>query len=167
MSRGSESPEAPSELVEQPTGPGSKLHESEMRYIATTLSPSALEGQEDRHVDRPSGASPDQEHGQADDGELYERIAKIKVKAPGGVRNTIHFLNQLRVNPYLRILQMTGDSDSVTVSLALRRPLRLKRVFSEMAGVSEVSAHRGRGLPGSEHQFAVLLEGEPQFSAVA
>ena len=56
MSRGSESPEAPSELVEQPTGPGSKLHESEMRYIATTLSPSALEGQEDRHVDRPSGA---------------------------------------------------------------------------------------------------------------
>ena len=44
MSRGSESPEAPSELVEQPTGPGSKLHESEMRYIATTLSPSALAG---------------------------------------------------------------------------------------------------------------------------
>ncbi len=115
---------------------------------------------EHQQVDGSSGASemarkPDET---ADD-EVFHGDVKVGLESHQSPKHMIRFLNQIEGNSQLRMLRMIGNNHGATLWLALRQPLRLNKLFSEMDNVSEVRVCRPRGSGGPEQVLEVVLGG--------
>ncbi len=75
------------------------------------------------------------------------------------------FLDQIRSNPYLRILMQMGTPENVTVLLDIISPLDLKGLLCRMDAVSSV---KDPGEPASSEgvvALCVVLGAEPSIAA--
>lgn len=98
------------------------------------------------------GARTEMPPAEADEGELYEGTVRLNVFQEGAVGMVVNFVQQLREKPEFRLLRMANNREGgVDVWLALRQPIPLRQMLTEVKGVSEVSRTGGRDLsPGSE-----------------
>ena len=98
------------------------------------------------------GARTEMQPTEADEGELYEGTVRLNVFQEGAVGMVVNFVQQLREKPEFRLLRMANNREGgVDVWLALRQPIPLRQMLTEVKGVSEVSHTRARDLsPGSE-----------------
>ena len=119
----------------------------------------------ERMVPQPSPAPPpsasDQESSRANGDEVYQGKVKVSVDAHGEVKQMMRFMKQLRSNNEIQLRQLLGTYDTATFWLALRRPLRLRNLFSKMESVSEVTARLDRASIGWHCALQVVLKMAP------
>ncbi len=88
--------------------------------------------------------------------EAYEGTWKLSLNAGGSGQKVIRFLKELRREPKVSLVQLTGDhSQAVQIWLRLHLPLPLKAILSKMGSISQVDI--GFGYRGDEPFLNVLL----------
>ena len=87
---------------------------------------------------------------------LYEGTLKLTLIAGGSSQKVIRFMRELRREPSVSLLQLTGDpSRAVQIWLRLHLPLPLKVILSKMGSISQVDT--GFGYRGDDPFLKVLL----------
>ena len=152
-------------LLSSTTGQGLQQH---VEYPPEKPSGSASASTEYQHTGAPSGGvGAAQGHHDTADGEVCQGNVKVSVETLGSVQHMARVLNELSSNPQIRVLQMDSGNGRATVRLALRSPLPLKELFSQIDGVSQVLARGDQGLTEPEHLFEVVLESTAGLATVA
>jgi hypothetical protein len=103
--------------------------------------------------------------------EVYEGNVKLQVEWDGQIQVMIEFVSMLRGNKQVRVVRLVGNSPTeVEISLALREPLLLKQVLTQMEEVARLTElpQEANGPCGSERVLEVRLirefsQGLPQF----
>ena len=154
-----------SRLLSSTTGQSPQQH-AEHPPEKSSVSTSVSTGYQ--HAGAPSdGVGAAQGHDDTADGEVCQGNVKVSVETRGSMQHMARVLNQLSGNPQIRVLQMDSGNGSATVRLTLRSPLRLKELFSQIDGVSQVLARGDQGLMEPEHLFEVVLERTAGLATVA
>ena len=84
--------------------------------------------------------------------------ARLRVEATDSVLAVISFVNTLRREHRVRILEQVGTAASgVDIRLVLRRPIDFVVALRQLAGVSKVEVLQGDAEKGGEAQFRVQL----------
>ena len=69
---------------------------------------------------------------------------RLEVATEGGVRPLLHFVEELRENPEIRLLRLMSHSLTHTdILLGLREPQRLVETIAEMEGVTRANEMEG------------------------
>ncbi len=109
----------------------------------------------------PSPSASGQESSRANGDKVYQGDVQVSVDAHGEVKQMMRFMNQLNSNNELQLRQLLGTYATATLWLALRRPLRLRDVFSKMESVSEVATRPDRTSKGWTPTLHVVLKRDP------
>ena len=117
---------------------------------------------------RPGGGAPKEPSPLAEDQELHEGSVRLKLHVEeGGMELVLDFARQIRNNPDTRILRMVNEpGGSVHIWMALRQPVSLRQMLSEVEGVASVSPTRGRDLStGSPDEPLTVMRSKKEVSS--
>ena len=109
----------------------------------------------------PQTADVDSESHQVLDDTVYQGSVKVSVESHGMIKEMMRFLNEVSGHPDLHVRQVLGSYGTVTVWLALRKPLRLRQILLDMEMVTLVTARRSSAAKGSEYLLDVELGEDP------
>ena len=95
------------------------------------------------------------------DEEPYEGTVMLVLGANSPIGRVVQFVRELRSEPEIRLLKLTGSHDEdVGILLSLREPVLLSKMLSRVEGVSGISMPAGPGKMGQQRQIIVDLADE-------
>ena len=97
------------------------------------------------------------------DDTVYQGSVKVSVESHGMIKEMMRFLNEVSGHPDLHVRQVLGSYGTVTVWLALRKPLQLRQILldMDMDMVTQVTARRSSAAKGSEYLLDLELGDDP------
>lgn len=90
---------------------------------------------------------------------IHQGTIKLHVEAPDSLQQVAQFVDELRQNSDIRLLQLVGNyKQGVGIGLVLRTPMRLEECLLRMGGVSAVETNGQCQDNGFESLLNVRLE---------